>query len=50
MLWGGAVADPGDDDADTKALRAVSAFADKDKRVERTLIAVGDGLLLCMKR
>lgn len=50
MLWGGAVADPGDNDADTKALRAVSAFADKDKRVERSLIAVGDGLLLCMKK
>jgi O-methyltransferase len=50
MLWGGAVADPGDNDADTKALRAVAAFADTDSRVDRTLIAVGDGLLLCMKK
>jgi caffeoyl-CoA O-methyltransferase len=50
MLWGGAVADPANETPDTTALRGVATFADRDKRVERTLIAVGDGLLLCMKK
>jgi caffeoyl-CoA O-methyltransferase len=50
MLWNGSVANPADDRPDTKALREVAAFADTDKRVERTLIAAGDGLLLCTKK
>jgi caffeoyl-CoA O-methyltransferase len=50
MLWNGAVADRRVRDVDTTALRAVAGLADEDRRVDRTLIAVGDGLLLCMKR
>ena len=50
MLWSGRVADRAVTDEDTEALRALASFADGDKRVDRTLIAVGDGLLLCRKR
>jgi predicted O-methyltransferase YrrM len=50
VLWSGAVADPGKTDADTNALRALNAKARDDARVHAALTAVGDGLLLCLKR
>lgn len=50
MLWGGKVADPKDQSADTVALRALSQHAVKDERVDATLVAIGDGLLLCRKK
>jgi O-methyltransferase len=50
VLWSGAVADPAMSDADTDALRAVAAAARHDERVQATMVAVGDGLLLVRKR
>jgi O-methyltransferase len=50
VLWSGAVADPGQTDADTQALRAVAEAAQNDPRVEATMTALGDGLLLVRKR
>lgn len=50
MLWSGAVADPSKNDPDTLALRALAAKARDDARVRATLIAVGDGVLVCEKR
>lgn len=50
VLWSGAVADPSVQDADTVALRAINAKARNDTRVHAALTAVGDGLLLCLKR
>lgn len=50
MLWSGRVADPSDTTEDTRTLRALAARAMGDQRVDASLIAVGDGLLLCRKR
>jgi O-methyltransferase len=50
MLWSGAVADNTVHDHDTEALRAVAKRAQHDDRVDESLIAVGDGLLICRKR
>lgn len=50
VLWSGAVADPSVQDADTRALRAINAKARADARVHAALTAVGDGLLLCLKK
>lgn len=50
MLWNGKVADPADQRADTKAIRALNARAAADPRVDASLIPVGDGLLLVRKK
>lgn len=50
MLWSGKVADPADTSADTTALRALAQKAKADPRVHATLTAIGDGVLICMKR
>jgi predicted O-methyltransferase YrrM len=50
VLWSGAVIDPSDNDADTRALREVSLRAGRDDRVEAVLLPVCDGLLVARKR
>ena len=50
MLWSGAVADAAVQDPDTEALRSVAKRAQHDDRVDESLIAVGDGLLICRRR
>jgi caffeoyl-CoA O-methyltransferase len=50
VLWSGRVADHAANDADTVALRALNAKARDDQRVHAALAAVGDGLLLCLKK
>jgi caffeoyl-CoA O-methyltransferase len=49
-LWSGRVADPIDMDADTAALRAFNDHVHGDRRVDLSLIPVGDGLTLLRKR
>jgi predicted O-methyltransferase YrrM len=49
-LWGGAVADPGADDADTEALRRLNLKLRDDRRVVQSLVPIGDGLTLAVKR
>ena len=49
-LWGGAVADPADQDADTQALRELNDRLHKDERVGISLVPIGDGLTLARKR
>lgn len=49
-LWGGDVADPGNHDADTDAIRAFNGKAHGDERVDLSLLPVGDGLTLARKR
>jgi O-methyltransferase len=49
-LWGGAVADPADQDADTQALRELNDKLHKDERVSISLVPIGDGLTLAKKR
>jgi O-methyltransferase len=50
VLWSGAVTDNNVTDPDTSALRAVAVAAQQDARVEATMVAIGDGLLLVKKR
>jgi caffeoyl-CoA O-methyltransferase len=50
MLWSGAVADPARTDADTAALRALAAKIHDDARVDMTLVTIGDGLSVVVKR
>jgi predicted O-methyltransferase YrrM len=50
VLWGGAVADPANKSADTEAIRALNAKLKEDRRVDLSLLPIGDGLTLCRKR
>ena len=50
MLWNGAVADPSDKTDDTVALRALAQKIKSDPRVHAALVAVGDGVMMCVKK
>jgi caffeoyl-CoA O-methyltransferase len=50
VLWGGAVADPADQDADTQAIRALNARLHHDARIDLTMLPIGDGLTLARRR
>lgn len=49
MLWGGSVADPSDQDDDTRAIRSLNDKIRNDARVAMSLLPVGDGLSLALK-
>jgi predicted O-methyltransferase YrrM len=50
VLWGGAVINSSEHDADTRAIRALNAKVAADQRVSCSLLPVGDGLTLALKR
>jgi len=50
VLWGGSVADPGDQKSSTLAIRALNAQLAEDSRVSVSLVPIGDGLFLARKR
>jgi predicted O-methyltransferase YrrM len=50
MLWSGAVADPGVNDANTEAIRALNRKVHNDPRVDMALAAIGDGVMMVRKR
>jgi caffeoyl-CoA O-methyltransferase len=50
VLWDGAVIDPAKRDADTRAIRALNKKLHKDKRVDVSMVPIGDGLTLARKR
>jgi predicted O-methyltransferase YrrM len=50
MLWNGSVADPGDQDADTRAIRELNDRLHRDERVSLSLVPIGDGLSVALKR
>lgn len=50
VLWSGRVADPEVTDEETVALRALNAKLRDDERVSLSLVPIGDGLTLAMKR
>ena len=50
VLWGGAVADPAIDDADTTAIRQLNDKLHRDERISLSLVPIGDGVTLARKR
>ncbi len=50
VLWGGAVVDAAQADADTSAIRAFNTALSQDRRVDIAMLPVGDGLTLARKR
>ena len=50
VLWGGAVADPEDDERQTQVLRSLTAKIRADERATPVLLPVGDGVMLARKR
>ncbi len=50
VLWGGSVINPEKQDADTLAIRAFNTRIRDDDRVDLSLVPIGDGLTLAMKR
>jgi predicted O-methyltransferase YrrM len=50
VLWDGNVAGEFDQSADTRAIRALNAQLVKDERVHLSLVPIGDGLTLALKR
>lgn len=49
-LWSGRVADPSNHEADTVALRALNEALHHDDRIHLSLLPIGDGLTLALKR
>jgi predicted O-methyltransferase YrrM len=50
VLWSGRVADPSNQEPDTIAIRNFNEALAHDRRVDISLIPIGDGLTLAMKR
>ena len=49
-LWSGRVADPGQTDPETSAIREVTGLVRQDEHLVPLLLPVGDGLLAAVKR
>lgn len=49
-LWSGKVADPDDNDAETRAIRAFNERLARDERITMSLVPIGDGVTLALKR
>ena len=50
VLWGGDVANPANQKTDTVAIRTFNQFVHLDKRVDISLVPIGDGLTLARKK
>ncbi|MGL5192270.1 MAG: class I SAM-dependent methyltransferase [Chroococcales cyanobacterium] len=50
VLWGGQVADPTVEDANTEAIRALNAKLVQDERISLSVVPIADGLTLALKR
>jgi caffeoyl-CoA O-methyltransferase len=48
-LWSGDVADPGNSEPGTRAIRQFNDSLNQDARVEISLVPIGDGLTLVRK-
>jgi predicted O-methyltransferase YrrM len=49
-LWNGSVADESNQTEDTQAIRALNRHIHADERVDMSLLPIGDGLTLALKR
>lgn len=49
VIWSGKVCDEKCQDEDTKAIREVNEFVKNDKRVDISMLKLGDGTTLCLK-
>ncbi len=49
-LWHGRVVDPADQSADTQAIRAFNQALHQDERIWLSLLPIGDGLTLALKK
>ena len=49
-LWGGSVADPSKRDSDTDGIRALNKRMYEDERTHCSLVPIGDGLHIALKR
>jgi predicted O-methyltransferase YrrM len=49
-LWAGAVADPQQQDTETRAIRALNEHLHRDSRISLSLVPIGDGLSVARKR
>jgi caffeoyl-CoA O-methyltransferase len=50
VLWGGRVANPANIEEDTIAIRNFNEHVRSDDRVSISMVPIGDGLTLAMKR
>lgn len=50
VLWKGRVADEREQDPDTVALRAINTLIYQDQRVDASIIPIGDGMTIAIKR
>jgi caffeoyl-CoA O-methyltransferase len=50
VLWGGRVIDPSNDESDTQAIRQFNQRMAGDTRVDISMLPIGDGLTLAVKK
>jgi len=50
VLWHGAVLDPANQTADTRAIRELNELVARDNRVDAVMVAVSDGLTICRRK